>query len=263
MLIEDDAFASTASSRPSPRARAGLRDAPASASDDSDAGDLSTLVGRSALLRLALTLAREDAAGADRHFTQTPISDEGPVLRLDARGNAAAALALIADPAALIEPNGDIVAANAAFLARAPRLRPLFGAQFFAARAAAARGQPPGAARMSSRAVEGGVLILFALHEGGGADGGAIGVLRAPQTGERCCDPALLEQAFALTPAEARLACALMRTKSLPAAIRELGLKDKTGRTYLDRIFQKTGVRSQLQLYAILMELYLLSTPGA
>lgn len=262
MLIDDRAFVSTASflaprplDPPASRARA--------AAPDAERVGLSGLVGRAALLRFALKLAREDVAGP---CLETPMPDEAPTARLHARGLAAAALGLIDDPAALIAPNGEVDAANAAFHAGAARLRPLFAAQFFAARGGgAARPRAAGGSRDEVRVcpVEGGVLILFALREEGDADGGALAVLRAPQESGRCCESALLEQAFALTPAEARLACALMRTKSLPAAIRELGLKDKTGRTYLDRIFQKTGARSQLQLYAILMELYLLSTPGA
>ncbi|QLP97056.1 MAG: hypothetical protein HZY79_06165 [Rhodoblastus sp.] len=101
------------------------------------------------------------------------------------------------------------------------------------------------------------------LRDADGVDRGMLIVLRSPGQTARCFEPALLEQAFNLTPAEARLACALMRTKSLAAAIKELGLKEKTGRTYLDRVFQKTGARSQLQLYATLMDLYLVSGVGA
>ena len=262
MLIDDRAFASTASFLAPRPLESPASPARAPAAPDGERVGLSALVGRAALLRFALKLAREDVAGP---CLETPMPDEAPAARLPARGLAAAALGLIDDPAALITPNGEVDAANAAFHAGAARLRPLFAAQFFAARGGAARPRAAAGSRDEVRvcAVEGGVLILFALREEGDADGGALAVLRAPQESGRCCDPALLEQAFALTPAEARLACALMRTKSLPAAIRELGLKDKTGRTYLDRIFQKTGARSQLQLYAILMELYLLSTPGA
>ena len=259
MLIDDGAFASTSTLIRPPAAQ--TSPARPSAGAASGAG-LPALLGRDAALRLALELAREDAA---LPCLETPMPGAARA-RLASRDVAAAALGLIVDPAAIVEPTGEIAMANAAFLAIAARLRPVVAAQLLAARGAGGahpRGHAAGVAEMRFWAVEGGVLILFPLRADDGVEGGALAVLRAPKAGERCCDPALLEQAFALTPAEARLACALMRTKSLPAAIRELGLKDKTGRTYLDRIFQKTGARSQLQLYAILIELYLMATPGA
>ncbi|CAH2406313.1 hypothetical protein MES4922_490039 [Mesorhizobium ventifaucium] len=53
--------------------------------------------------------------------------------------------------------------------------------------------------------------------------------------------PALLAGLFDLTPSEARLAAALSQGRPLKAAASDLKITVKTGRTYLERIFAKTG----------------------
>lgn len=228
--------------------------------------DLGALLGVGCLARLTRWRARAapscDETGAPLHWLETPMpgADAAPCGDCDALALASAALAFLDDPAVLLDRAGAIVEANAAYQADSRRFRQILAA---IAPGESSRAEPGAvAARLSYDAATGGVANVFPLRDAQGGDCGALVLLRAPNRTLRCCAPRLLEQAFGLTPAEARLACALMRTKSLSAANQELGLKDKTGRTYLDRIFQKTGAKSQLQLYAILMELYLLSRIG-
>lgn len=64
--------------------------------------------------------------------------------------------------------------------------------------------------------------------------------------------PAILTSLFDLTPAEVKLATALARGLSLQAAAAEAGLQFSTVRTYLNRIFRKTGTNQQSQLVALL-----------
>ena len=173
-----------------------------------------------------------------------------------------AALDLIDDPAALVDARGVTVCVNQAFRQARDVCRPIVAGLVALRRDGETKGATGSGVGLRYDPQTGGVVRWFRLRDAAGGDRGLLIILRAPSAAARCCEPAQLEQAFGLTPAEARLACALVKTKSLAAAIKELGLKDKTGRTYLDRIFQKTGARSQLQLYAILVELYLLSCEG-
>lgn len=62
----------------------------------------------------------------------------------------------------------------------------------------------------------------------------------------------LLSALFDLTPAEARLAIALAAGKSLQATAAELGIEYTSARTYLSRIFGKTGTSQQSELVALL-----------
>lgn len=227
---------------------------PGAARAEAEHADLRAVLGMGCLMRLVL--AKDDGGAAEIAV------DPATGRPADAFTLAIAALSLIGDPAAIVDPRGEIVGANRAFTAQRGLFKPMIAALAdpAAARIEAPRG--PAAARKASLRYDpatGGVANVFVLRDPVGAERGKLVLLRAPNPALRCCEPELLEQAFALTPAEAKLACALMRTKSLSAASRELGLKEKTGRTYLDRVFQKTGAKSQLQLYAILMELYLLS----
>lgn len=64
--------------------------------------------------------------------------------------------------------------------------------------------------------------------------------------------PSVLMGLFDLTPAEARLAAALSSGKTLQEAAQALGLSFSTARTYLTRIFAKTGTHQQSQLVALL-----------
>jgi DNA-binding CsgD family transcriptional regulator len=65
-------------------------------------------------------------------------------------------------------------------------------------------------------------------------------------------DPRILTGLFDLTPAEAKLATDLVSGLSLQDAAAACGITFKTGRTYLERIFGKTGVHRQSELVALL-----------
>lgn len=65
--------------------------------------------------------------------------------------------------------------------------------------------------------------------------------------------PAIWAKLFGLTPAEARLASALMASHDgLKDAAEELGIAYATARVHLARIFDKAGVRTQAQLIRLL-----------
>lgn len=57
---------------------------------------------------------------------------------------------------------------------------------------------------------------------------------------------------FAFTQAEARLASALLRTRSLRDAASDCGVTYETGRSYLRRIFAKTGTCTQTAVLGLL-----------
>lgn len=64
--------------------------------------------------------------------------------------------------------------------------------------------------------------------------------------------PTILTGLFDLTQAEVKLSMALAKGLSLKAAAEEAGLRFSTVRTYLNRIFRKTGTNQQSQLVALL-----------
>ncbi|RUZ46615.1 MULTISPECIES: helix-turn-helix transcriptional regulator [unclassified Mesorhizobium] len=64
--------------------------------------------------------------------------------------------------------------------------------------------------------------------------------------------PTILTGLFDLTAAEVRLATALAKGLNLQVAAAEAGLQFSTVRTYLNRIFRKTGTNQQSQLVALL-----------
>lgn len=64
--------------------------------------------------------------------------------------------------------------------------------------------------------------------------------------------PSLLAGLFDLTPAEARLAVALSQGRALKDAASDSNITFKSGRTYLERIFAKTGTHQQSELVALL-----------
>lgn len=70
--------------------------------------------------------------------------------------------------------------------------------------------------------------------------------------GSTAASPTLLAGLFDLTPAEARIALALAQGRTLLEAATSSNVTIKTGRTYLERIFAKTGTRQQSQLVALL-----------
>lgn len=64
--------------------------------------------------------------------------------------------------------------------------------------------------------------------------------------------PSILSGLFDLTPAEARLATALASGRSTQEAAMDVGVAVKSARSYLERIFRKTGTNRQSQLVALL-----------
>lgn len=64
--------------------------------------------------------------------------------------------------------------------------------------------------------------------------------------------PAVLTGLFDLTPAEAKFASALVSGQSVKAASRAVGITESSGRTYLARIFAKTGTHRQTELVTLL-----------
>jgi DNA-binding CsgD family transcriptional regulator len=83
--------------------------------------------------------------------------------------------------------------------------------------------------------------------------GADILVLATPITPSALVPSAsLLNTLFDLTPAEVRLAMDLASGLSVTQSAAERGVTVKTARTYLDRIFYKTGTHHQSQLVALL-----------
>ncbi|NYG48064.1 DNA-binding CsgD family transcriptional regulator [Bradyrhizobium sp. IAR9] len=68
-------------------------------------------------------------------------------------------------------------------------------------------------------------------------------------------DPALIGQAFDLTPAETRLAALLATGASLANAAEHLRISRETARNPLKPIFSKTGAHRQSELVTLLSQL--------
>jgi DNA-binding CsgD family transcriptional regulator len=73
--------------------------------------------------------------------------------------------------------------------------------------------------------------------------------------------PSVLAGLFDLTPAEARLAAALSQGRALKDAASDSNITFKSGRTYLERIFTKTGTHQQSELVALLKSAERLAGP--
>lgn len=63
--------------------------------------------------------------------------------------------------------------------------------------------------------------------------------------------PERLQQALALTPAEARLVAKMFQGGSLGIVAKELGISPNTAKTQLASVFIKTGTRRQRELIAL------------
>jgi DNA-binding CsgD family transcriptional regulator len=89
--------------------------------------------------------------------------------------------------------------------------------------------------------------------QGGLAPGAAVvAVLREERRHPRRAIPAGLRTTFRLTRAEVRLCEALVEGSSLPECAARLDISRNTAKTHLARIFDKTGVRSQVALLRLL-----------
>lgn len=80
-------------------------------------------------------------------------------------------------------------------------------------------------------------------------------VLVIDPVAELATDLAMLRSVFALTPAEARVAMLVGGGEGTPKAAAQLGIATTTVKTHLQRAFDKTGVRSQVQLARLLAAL--------
>jgi len=73
--------------------------------------------------------------------------------------------------------------------------------------------------------------------------------------------PELLQGLFDLTPAEARLARALMQGLTTAGAARQFGIAEATVRTQMKSLFAKTGQSRQSDLVRMLASFIALSSP--
>ena len=73
-----------------------------------------------------------------------------------------------------------------------------------------------------------------------------------PERQARAPSAEVLRGLFDLTPAETRFATALAAGSSPKEAAKQLGITESSGRTYLSRIFAKTGTHRQSELMSLL-----------
>lgn len=187
-------------------------------------------------------------------------------LRLERARSTVDGLAMLGLPAAVLAANGRVRVTNALF----DHEKTLFVATAFGGIALA----NPDSNRLFQLAVQarGGDLVLRSIplrnalpppvvvhvlplsrdaHDlFGGAD--LLVVATAISASALVPSPTILTGLFDLTPAEVTLATALAKGLSLNAAAVDAGLQISTVRTYLNRIFRKTGTSQQSQLVALL-----------
>jgi DNA-binding CsgD family transcriptional regulator len=89
-----------------------------------------------------------------------------------------------------------------------------------------------------------------ALKRGGAA---AAVFITDPEEGA-ALDGRALRELFGLTPAEIRLCMALVEGKSVEEYAQESAISSNTARTYVKRIYSKTGVRRQSELVRLLLK---------
>ncbi|WP_119387991.1 helix-turn-helix transcriptional regulator [Taklimakanibacter lacteus] len=187
-------------------------------------------------------------------------------LRLEQARGSVEALAMIGLPAAVLAGNGRVRVTNALF----DREKELFVATAFGGIALShpdanrlfqlALQAPGGAAVLRSIPLRNTLPPPIVLHVlplrrdahdlfGGGDQ---LIVATAISASMLVPSPTILIGLFDLTPAEVKLATALAKGLNLKAAATEAGLQFSTVRTYLNRIFRKTGTNQQSQLIALL-----------
>ena len=67
--------------------------------------------------------------------------------------------------------------------------------------------------------------------------------------------PPQLQRQFGLTPAEAEIACEIVKGEGLVTCARRMGISRATASTHLQRIFEKTGTKRQAQLVRAVLAL--------
>ena len=86
------------------------------------------------------------------------------------------------------------------------------------------------------------------------SDGAAAAVFIIDPEEGATLDTPTLHQLFGLTPAEARLCIALVKGKSVEEYAHEAAISSNTARTYVKRIYSKTGARRQSELVRLLLK---------
>jgi len=221
---------------------------------------------------------RSDAIGGDSLPGDVPGAGTWRLERAEA---VASALGSIGVAAAVVSPSGRVLATNALLEAmRATFIAAANGCIALANAAANARlqdaiarsldkqaaqtipvpasaGQPPLVVHLSPLPRTAG--DLFSGPEILACD--ILAVTTPVSTTAMMPSASLLADLFGLTPAETRLAAALSRGLSLKEAASDSNITFKTGRTYLDRVFAKTGTHHQSELVALLKSAERVSGP--
>jgi DNA-binding CsgD family transcriptional regulator len=91
-------------------------------------------------------------------------------------------------------------------------------------------------------------------HGSLGTGGAAAAVFITDPEEEAALDGPALHELFGLTPAEIRLCIALIKGKSVEEYAHEAAISSNTARTYVRRIYSKTGVRRQSELVHLLLK---------
>lgn len=169
--------------------------------------------------------------------------------------------------AAVLSPRGIVRASNALFDALGRVLRPAAHGRVRLADANAQRLYDEAVADFrrepAVRSIpvvaqdEGGAVVLHLMPLRRAAQdvfsGGEVMLAATPIGVEPATpEPAVLKALFDLTGAEARIATTLATGGTVADAARAAGITQKSARTYLDRIFRKTGTGRQSQLVSLL-----------
>ncbi|WP_225766622.1 helix-turn-helix transcriptional regulator [Inquilinus sp. Marseille-Q2685] len=110
------------------------------------------------------------------------------------------------------------------------------------------------------------LVTVIPVRPGGDADGRPaapwVALFVMDPGGASTPSPALLQELFGLTAAEAVFAAEISRGDGLQAVAERLAIAPTTARTHLTRIFEKTGTRRQAELVRLLMQCDRLAPSG-
>lgn len=187
--------------------------------------------------------------------------------RLQRLRAAAEALALIGLPAAIVDRDGQVLAANALIQELTPYLRwlpkdrvALVDAQAngLLRQALAGLFDPHGDAVRSfaARSTTGGAAIVHVIPTAGQArdifDGGLAVLILTPVASSNAPDATVIRGLFDLSPSEARVARALTRGDTIEKIARDAGVARETVRSQVKAILSKTGTSRQAEMTALL-----------
>ncbi len=184
--------------------------------------------------------------------------DAGAVVRL---ANTAGA-EMLAKRDGLFADAGDGMALRAARSGETAALRRLIAATAARSGGGGAAG-PPEAGRLRLSRPDKAALMVTAvpLTAAGLAAAGlspaptVLLLVTDPEAKAQTPPPAVLREAFGLTPAEAEVAARAARGEGMQAAAEALGISSGTARLHLHRVFEKTGAHRQAELAALLARL--------